>query len=139
MRSIRFGVLSNARKHVTERVVKNGRNDLFSVSLGSYYGHKAFELGVGDENGYGAVFKITYESGKHIYVTMGDSKADEDTDEKNMYALGGIYGDKYNNLLEFIYSTKSELSDYRHGNAVSVTGQEKIIDIAVVNDVSIKW
>ena len=70
---------------------------------------------------------------------MGDSKADEDTDEKNMYALGGIYGDKYNNLLEFIYSTKSELSDYRHGNAVSVTGQEKIIDIAVVNDVSIKW
>lgn len=38
-----------------------------------------------------------------------------------------------------IKSTKSELSDYRDGNAVSVTGQEKIIDIAVVNDVSIKW
>ena len=34
MRSIRFAVLSNARKYVTERVVKNGRNDLFSVSLG---------------------------------------------------------------------------------------------------------
>ncbi len=33
MRSIRFAVLSNARKYVTERVVKNGRNDLFSVSL----------------------------------------------------------------------------------------------------------
>ena len=33
MRSIRFTVLSNARKYVTERVVKNGRNDLFSVSL----------------------------------------------------------------------------------------------------------
>ena len=35
MRSIRFAVLSNARKYVTERVVKNGRNDLFSVSLAS--------------------------------------------------------------------------------------------------------
>ena len=34
MRSIRFAVLSNARKYVTERVVKNGKNDLFSVSLG---------------------------------------------------------------------------------------------------------
>ncbi len=33
MRSIRFAVLSNARKYVTERVAKNGRNDLFSVSL----------------------------------------------------------------------------------------------------------
>ena len=33
MRSIRFAVLSNARKYVTERVVKNGRNDLFSVSF----------------------------------------------------------------------------------------------------------
>ena len=33
MRSIRFAVLSNARKYVTERFVKNGRNDLFSVSL----------------------------------------------------------------------------------------------------------
>ena len=33
MRSIRFTVLSNARKYVTERIVKNGRNDLFSVSL----------------------------------------------------------------------------------------------------------
>ena len=36
MRSIRFAVLSNARKYVTERVVKNGRNDLFSVSLVLY-------------------------------------------------------------------------------------------------------
>ena len=36
MRSIRFAVLSNARKYVTERVVKNGRNDLFSVSLDPY-------------------------------------------------------------------------------------------------------
>ena len=36
MRSIRFAVLSNARKYVTERVVKNGRNDLFSVSLISH-------------------------------------------------------------------------------------------------------
>ena len=35
MRSIRFAVLSNARKYVTERVVKNGRNDLVSVSLGA--------------------------------------------------------------------------------------------------------
>ena len=33
MLSIRFAVLSNARKYVTERVVKNGRNDLFSGSL----------------------------------------------------------------------------------------------------------
>ncbi len=33
MRSIRFAVLSNARKYVTESVVKNGRNDLISVSL----------------------------------------------------------------------------------------------------------
>ena len=33
MRSIRFAVLSNARKYITERVVKNGRNDLFSVSF----------------------------------------------------------------------------------------------------------
>ena len=33
MRSIRFAVLSNARKYVTERVVKNGRNDLFSVFI----------------------------------------------------------------------------------------------------------
>ena len=36
MRSIRFAVLSNARKYVTERVVKNGRNDSFSVSLDPY-------------------------------------------------------------------------------------------------------
>ncbi len=33
MRSIRFAVLRNARKCVTERVTKNGRNDLISVSL----------------------------------------------------------------------------------------------------------
>ena len=32
MRSIRFAALSNARKYVTERIVKSGRNDLFSVS-----------------------------------------------------------------------------------------------------------
>ena len=36
MRSIRFAVLSNTRECVTERVVKNGRNDLFSVSLGIF-------------------------------------------------------------------------------------------------------
>lgn len=37
MQSYRFAVLSNARKCVTESVVKNGRNDLISVSLFSAY------------------------------------------------------------------------------------------------------
>lgn len=37
MRSNRFTVLRNARKCFTERVLKNGRNDLISVSLDIYF------------------------------------------------------------------------------------------------------
>ena len=71
------------------------QTDDFVVAMGTYYGS------IGDR------YKVTLTSGKEFTVIIGDIKADEHTDSKNMYTP--IYNEHGKfvsaNVLEFIVNT----------------------------------
>lgn len=138
-----------------QRVKNTGlASDPYLVAIGEYYSSSAVSNGVGDYQGYGAIFKVTYTSGKEIYVTMGDLKDPQHTktameqEGKNYYAG---YGDSANTL-EFIcnylnkntenYSENmsgSKGSDANRGNAYTITEGASISEIDLLIGKEIEW
>lgn len=128
--------------------------DPYLVAVAEYYQKEAMDAGLGDIQGYGAIFKVTYDSGKEIFVTMGDLKDPLHTKEslqmegENFYAGSG----KGANTLEFFcnYLNENPMAysenmsgkkgcDVNLGEARTVTEGSKIEKIDLLLDVEIEW
>ncbi len=129
-------------------------SDPYLVAIAEYYQKSAIEEKIGDEQGYGAIFRVTYDSGKEIFVTMGDLKAPSDTMEsmqnegKNYYAGSGDSA----NTLEFFCNFVNENpilysdnmsgkkgSDANMGKAITITEGAKITNIQLLKNKEIAW
>lgn len=128
--------------------------DPYLIAMANYYSTSAVDEMMGDMQGYGAIFKVTFSSGKEIFVTMGDAKDPRNTEEsknlegKDFYAGKG----KEANTLEFIcnYLNKNPISysenmsgkkgsDVNNGKAKTITNGEKILSIDLLLNVEIEW
>lgn len=138
-----------------QRVKNTGlESDPYLVAIGEYYSSSATSNGVGDCQGYGAIFKVTYTSGKEIYVTMGDlkdpihTKTSMEQEGKNFYAGQGDSA----NTLEFICNylnkntkshsenmTGSHGSDVNLGKAYTITEGASISEIDLLIGKEIEW
>lgn len=138
-----------------QRVRNTGLDsDPYLVALAEYYQSSAKAMGIGDDQGYGAIFKVTFYSGGEIYVTMGDLKAPKDTMEsqniegENFYAGAGQSA----NTLEFFcnYLNRNKIAysdnmtgahgvDVNTGKAKVITGGEEITSIELLIGVEIEW
>lgn len=124
------------------------------VAVAEYYQDEAITTGVGDAQGYGAIFKVTYDSGKEIFVTMGDLKDPLHTKEslqiegKNFYAGSGESANTLEFLCNFLNKNPIAYSenmggihgcDANLGEARTVTEGSKIAKIDLLLDVEIEW
>ena len=136
--------------------VKNTRleTDPYLVAMANYYRTSAMDEMMGDMQGYGAIFKVTFSSGKEIFVTMGDAKDPRNTEEsKNLEGKDFYAGEgKTANTLEFIcnYLNKNPISysenmsgkkgsDVNNGKAKTITNGEEILSIDLLLNVEIEW
>lgn len=119
-------------------------NDPYGVALGTYYGKKAHSLGVGNSDGYGAIFKIDFEDGTSINATLMDVKADIHTDSTNRYydennidqPGGGSH------FLEFVIDYDKLNSNDKQIGVMGVFGgsfPSKVSDISVITNQQIHW
>ena len=130
------------------------KSDPYMVAMSKYYFDSATKNGIGDSQGYGSVFKITYEDGNEIYVTLGDLKAPRDTKESMEKEGENYYAGEGNsaNVLEFICNFNNydknfytenmsyvKGSDRYNGNANKVTNGEMITKIELITDFEINW
>ena len=109
---------------------------------------------IGNQYGFGAIYKATLSSEKEIYVTQGDVKAEQHTAEsrneegKNYYAGEGDSA----NTLEFICNYNNKNSEFFSSNMVNETGTDRnagkansimegasIIKIELMLDYEIDW
>lgn len=129
-------------------------SDPYLVAIAEYYQTSAIEENIGDSQGYGAIFMVTYSSGKRIFVTMGDLKNPIHTQEsfqnegKNYYAGTGkgantleFFGN-YHNKNSIAYSenmSAKEGSDAYNGKASTITEGASITNIGLLRGVEIDW
>lgn len=129
-------------------------SDPYLVAIAEYYQTSAIEENMGNSQGYGAIFMVTYSSGKRIFVTMGDLKDPIHTQEsfqnegKNYYAGTGIgantleFFGNYLNGNSIAYSENmsgKEGSDVRAGSALTITEDASITNIGLLRGVEIDW
>ena len=119
-------------------------SDPYGVALGTYYGKEAHSLGVGDKDGYGAIFKIEFEDGTYINATLMDVKADVHTDPTNRYydennpeqTGGGSH------FLEFVVDNNVLNEKDKKIGVMGVLGgtfPSKVSGISVRTDKQIEW
>ena len=112
-----------------QRVRDTGlESDPYLIAIAQYYWYEAAEVEeIGNQYGFGAVYKVTLSSEKEIYVTQGDVKAEEHTVEskseegKNYYAGEGGSA----NTLEFICNYNNKNSEFFSSNIVNETGTDR--------------
>ena len=131
-------------------------SDPYLVALAEYYSSAAVSEGIGDAQGYGAIFKVTLSSGKEIYVTMGDAKDEAHTGESKANEGENFYAGEGNgaNTLEFICNYDNRNSDYYSDNMDKEKGNgndrnwgkgntimegASITDIGLIDGVEIDW
>ena len=138
-----------------QRVRNTGLDsDPYMVALAEYYSSSAIEEGKGNEQGYGAIFKVTLSSGKELFVTMGDlkdpahTKESMEKEQENYYAGEGDSA----NTLEFICNFSNKNKDYysenmdnekgtdrNTGKANSIMEGASITDIELLLNHEIEW
>lgn len=138
-----------------QRVRNTGlASDPYLVAIAEYYQTSAIDEGIGDNQGYGAIYKVTFSSEKEIFVTMGDLKNPAHTQEalanekENFYAGTGEGA----NTLEFICNYNNNNTDFYSDNMVSTRGTDRnwgkaltitegaeITSIELLIDTEIEW
>lgn len=124
-------------------------SDPYLVSLAPYYREAAIKANIGNNQGYGAIYKIEYEDGNSIYVTSGDAKGEksdnEGFDDEKMfhkkYKNGSECPESFN-LLEFMPAVSyNNIPNYDQmmGSATSVTNDSRITKIYLIIDCEIVW
>lgn len=102
-------------------------SDPYLVAIAEYYQKAVIDESIGNSQGFGAIFKVTFSSEKEIFVTMGDLKAPADTQEafinegENFYA--GV--EKGANTLEFICNYNNHDPAFYSDNMVSTHGTDR--------------
>lgn len=139
------GILYFDENHY-ERVLNTGLDsDPYLVALGDYYRLSAPDVGMGDGQGFGAIFKVTLSSGKEIYVTLGDSKNPDHTAEsrnaegKDFYEGSGEAAHTLEFFCDYDNMSTVQGADKNMGRAITIMDGASITDIELLVGYDIDW